>query len=111
MARDAKLIDRFIAQHPDRGAVEASGLVIEHVIKTSSDRSWGLVLRMSPALQELFGRRSEVLLWASLYPNFEARSITDAQAQLEQHRPRLSEDFVLVVSASRTADADVALAS
>jgi serine/threonine-protein kinase len=115
MARDAKLIDRFIAQHPDRvavrAAVEASGLVIEHVIKTSSDRSWGLVLRMSPALQELFGRRSEVLLWASLYPNFEARAITDAQAQLEQHRPRLSEDFVLVVSASRTADADVALAS
>lgn len=116
MPRDAALIDAFISKDTTRqrvrGAVEAAGFTIEHVISEgSTDRCWGLVLRMSSSLQELFGSNREVLLWASNYPTFQTRTIQKARKVLDTHRPRLSEEFVIIVSASRSAEREVAEAT
>jgi hypothetical protein len=120
--KDTAFIDRFTSHDPDRRRVreviEASGFTIERVIQPGSaragsrdaglsERTWGLVLRMSLALQELFGRRSEILLLCADYATFQSRTIQEAQALLGEYRPRLSEDFAIIVSASRTADRDV----
>jgi hypothetical protein len=115
MPKDTGLIDRFTSQDPDRRrireVVEAAGFSLERVLPPGaqhlSERTWGLILRLSPALQDLFGRRSEVLLLVSGYTAFQNRTILEAQNILENYRPRLSEDFAIVVSASHTADHDV----
>jgi serine/threonine-protein kinase len=118
MPRPEVPLARFFAAHPDRqrvrDVVEAAGFSILAVVPQypwRSDRYWGLVLRMSPTLAELFGRRADVLLYGSDSTQFERPMINEIMGVLDAYSPRLSNDFVIVVSGDRDAADLVAAAT
>ncbi|HEY6464254.1 MAG TPA: protein kinase, partial [Polyangiaceae bacterium] len=118
MPRPAPTHERFFAESPDRQrqrhVLEAAGFTVQSLVPQypwRSDRFWALNLRMSNDLAELFGRRFEVLLIASDATRFDLTIFSEIEGILHKYRPRMSEDFVLVVSADHDAEDIVAHAT
>ncbi len=103
MAKDRERIEEFLQSDIIRSQVatlvRSSGFSIERVhAPTNEDRrSWGLNLKKSKDIQQLFPGRREVLLWVSEYSELQARTISHVRT-LVRSDTRLAEDFVILVS-------------
>ena len=48
-------------------------------------------------MRDLFGTVREILLWASEHLTFQARTVEQAQREIEDNQPRLSDEFYCIV--------------
>lgn len=80
-------------------AVKAAGFTVNWIEEDfSNPQKWGLILKPSRRVSELFRLDREVLLWYTDYGRFLARDIEDMQAAIKKHGVRLTRSFVLFVS-------------
>jgi AAA+ ATPase superfamily predicted ATPase len=101
MAIDVARVDEFLNQSQIRRdvgqVVRGAGFEINWVLERELNR-WGVYLKPNRPLQELFGTAREILLWVSEYPTLQARTVEQAQAEIDENQPRLSNEFCIVVS-------------
>ncbi|HEX5406969.1 MAG TPA: hypothetical protein VFX16_32235 [Pseudonocardiaceae bacterium] len=103
MAIDNVRIARFITRSESRQhiakAFRGAGFEIVWVRDEAEGTRGGIYLKLPARLRELFHTSREVLVWVVEAYEFQARSVTQAVGILEQERPRLCEDFAIVVTA------------
>lgn len=88
---------------PTRGpileAVKASGFTVERIEEDlRHPDKWGLVLKPSRQVADLFRLDREVLLWSTNYPRFQARDIEDIRSVIAKLGVRLTRSFVILIS-------------
>lgn len=84
---------------PVLDAVQQAGFTIENIQEDyDNPDKWGLFLKPSRDLAQLFRLDREVLLWATTYPQFQARDIEDMKSLLEKRGVRLARNFAILVS-------------
>ena len=93
-------IRRFIAASPNRAMVadllRNAGFEIVWVEEFEKPMRWSFYLKLKPDHRKLFGTAREVLVWVVEAPEFQARTVMQAQGIIENERPRLCEDFALI---------------
>ncbi|WP_405388471.1 protein kinase [Streptomyces sp. NBC_01102] len=102
MAIDEKRITDFLQQSDLRSRVatvlRAAGFIIVWVKEEANGSRWALYLKLPGTLRQSFGTAREVLVWAVQSAEFQARTITQAAEVILQERPRLCEDFSIVIT-------------
>ncbi len=98
MIRSFRLTDA-----PSRGpilqAVKTAGFTVERIEEDlEHPDKWGLVLKPSRQVADLFRLDREVLLWCTNYPRFQARDIEDIRRVIDRLGVRLTRSFVILVS-------------
>ncbi|MEM8484033.1 MAG: protein kinase [Bacteroidota bacterium] len=104
MAKDNNWINRFIHGSEARqllaSVLEASGFKIVNIVKDEhSELLWGFIVSPSSDHVEILNTSREILVWASEFAEFQARTVMRAQEILSEYRPRLNEGFVLLFGA------------
>ncbi|MFF3789507.1 AAA-like domain-containing protein [Streptomyces sp. NPDC001981] len=102
MAIDEKRITDFLQQSDLRSRVatvlRTAGFVIVWVKEEGNGSRWALYLKLPGGLRESFGTAREILVWVVQSAEFQARTITQAAELILQERPRLCEDFSVVIT-------------
>ena len=99
------ILRTFRGSDPDnRGrvvdAVHRAGFSIENIQEDfRTPGKWGLFLKANRDLAELFRLDREVLLWTTMYPQFQARDIEDMKTLINDKGVRLARNFAILVSA------------
>lgn len=60
--------------------------------------TWGFYTKLSSRLRQLFATSREVLVWVVPFERFLAKTVQQAQDIIEGERPRLNEDFAIIVT-------------
>ena len=101
MPIDYARINRFITQSERRDLVarvlRRAGFEVVWV-ESLMHELWCFHLKLNRHLRELLGTSREILVWVSEFEEFQARAIMQASEQIAQKRPRLSEDFAIVIT-------------
>ncbi|WP_405820569.1 protein kinase [Streptomyces sp. NBC_00838] len=104
MAKNVRLINEFLARTSSRSqiaeVVRRAGFEFEWVREEDNGKWWCCYLKPNLRVSRTFGTVREILLSVSEYENFQARTILRAQRVIEGARPRLSEDFSIVITKS-----------
>jgi serine/threonine-protein kinase len=80
-------------------AVQRAGFTVENIQEDfRNPEKWGLFLKPSRGLADLFRLDREVLLWATIYPRFQARDIENIKSLIEERGVRLTRNFAILVS-------------
>jgi hypothetical protein len=102
MAVDQRRIKDFLRQNSLRGqianVVESAGFSVVWVTEDNGGDRWGLYLQLPPRLRALFGTGREVLMWVVQAREFQSRTVMQAEEIIREKRPRLCEDFAIVVT-------------
>ena len=84
---------------PVLDAVQNAGFSVENIQEDfRNPEKWGLFLKPSRALADLFRLDREVLLWATIYPRFQARDIENIKNTIDARGVRLTRNFAILVS-------------
>lgn len=101
MPIDYSRINTFIQQRESRKAV-ASVLRRSRFeivwVDSLNQEVWGYYLKLDRPLRQLLGTAREILIWVVEYDEFLARTVMQADKIIEDNRPRLSEDFAIILS-------------
>lgn len=98
LIRSFQLTD-LSSRRPILEAVEAAGFTVERIEEDfNHPDKWGLVLKASRQVADLFRLDREVLLWYTNYPKFQARDIEDIRRVVDKLGVRLTRSFVILVS-------------
>jgi hypothetical protein len=101
MPIDYQRITEFIGSRPARKTLAS---VLRRAafnivwIEESSPERWGFHLKLDRTQRQLFGTSREVLIWVTEYPDFEARDVTTPHQIIVNSRPRLCEDFAIIIT-------------
>ncbi|WP_263170541.1 serine/threonine-protein kinase [Streptomyces sp. SCSIO ZS0520] len=102
MAVDEQRIARFLNRSELRtkiaNVLRGAGFKIVWVNEEAEGKRWSLFLKLPQRLRDLFGTAREVLVWVVESPEFQARTVTQAERIISEERPRLCEDFAIVVT-------------
>ncbi|MFH8870210.1 protein kinase domain-containing protein [Streptomyces griseus] len=102
MAVDEQRIARFLSQSALRtkiaNVLRGAGFIIVWVNEEAEGKRWSLFLKLPQRLRDLFGTAREVLVWVVESPEFQARTVTQAGHIIDKERPRLCEDFAIIVT-------------
>jgi serine/threonine-protein kinase len=80
-------------------AVLSAGFTVENIQEDyRHPEKWGLFLKPSRGLADLFRLDREVLLWATTFPRFQARDIEDIKSLIDERGVRLTRNFAILVS-------------
>lgn len=102
MAVDERRITDFIEQSELRTRVaavlRAAGFLVVWVKEEGNGSRWALYLKLPAGLRDSFGTGREVLVWVVQSAEFQARTVTQAADLILQERPRLCEDFSIIIT-------------
>jgi hypothetical protein len=104
MALSNVIVSSFRRRDPSsRGlvldAVQKAGFTVENIQEDDkAEQKWGLILKPSRSIADLFRLDREILLWCTTFSNFQARDIEDMQTLLRSKNVRLSQSFAILVS-------------
>ncbi|PWJ08794.1 hypothetical protein DKG34_04360 [Streptomyces sp. NWU49] len=102
MAVDEQRIARFLNRSELRikiaNVLRGAGFKIVWVTEEAEGKRWSLFLKLPQRLRDLFGTAREVLVWVVESSEFQARTVTQAEQIISKERPRLCEDFAIIVT-------------
>ncbi|WP_078509940.1 serine/threonine-protein kinase [Streptomyces sp. Tu 6176] len=102
MAVDERRISQFIGRSFLRTKIanilRHAGFIIVWVSEEAGGTRWALYLKLPRRLRDLFGTAREVVIWVVESHEFQARTVTQAAQLIQSERPRLCEDFAIVVT-------------
>ncbi|MFF9799314.1 protein kinase [Streptomyces rochei] len=102
MAVDQQRIARFLSRSELRtkiaNVLRGAGFNIVWVNEEAEGKRWSLFLKLPQRLRDLFGTAREVLVWVVESSEFQARTVTQAEQIISEERPRLCEDFAIIVT-------------
>ncbi len=104
MPKNVRLINEFLGKTTERGRVASilrrAGFEFEWVREEGGGKNWYCYLKPNRQLSQTFGLVREILLSVAEYEEFQARTIHRAHDIIKGARPRLSEDFSIVIAKS-----------
>jgi AAA+ ATPase superfamily predicted ATPase len=99
---DSGRIEQFLSGNALRQEIHAvfsdAGFETTWMIEEAEGARWGLHLKLSKRLRDMLGTSREILVWVVQSAEFQARTITQAESIIINERPRLCEDFCLVLT-------------
>jgi serine/threonine-protein kinase len=102
MAIDERRITEFINESTLRQTVAAvlrkAGFIIVWVQEEAKGSRWGFYLKLPRRLRDTFGTGREVLVWVVQSSEFQARTVTQAADIISREKPRLCEDFAIIIT-------------
>jgi hypothetical protein len=102
MAIDERRISEFINESTLRQSIASvlrkAGFIIVWVQEEAKGSRWGLYLKLPRRLREIFGTGREVLVWVVQSSEFQARTVTQAADIIAKEKPRLCEDFAIIIT-------------
>lgn len=108
MPVDARRIETFLGANAMRKQIAAvftrAGFEIVWVTEEAQGSRWGLYLKLPRRLRSVFGTAREVLVWVVQSSEFQARTVTQAAKIIERERPRLCEDFAIVITSDKNTE-------
>lgn len=102
MSIDHNKINRFLSQSSLKSSigelVRQNGFEITWIKEGKSDHTWGLYLKPNQPLRDALSITQEVLLWFVDFEEFQPRTISQAIEIINEERPRLSEQFSIIIT-------------
>jgi serine/threonine-protein kinase len=86
---------------------ERAGFTITYATQSQDRPLWGYFVRPNEQLGSLFGTTQEILVWVSEFPDFQARTVVQAQNLHALNRPRLCETFCFLITADPETESKV----
>jgi hypothetical protein len=84
-------------RNPILEAVQSAGFTIENIQEDyNHPEKWGFFLKPNRSLSNLFRLDREVLLWATTYPQFQARDIENIKSVIDERGVRLTRSFAIL---------------